>query len=214
VCLRKVGAAGGPAPLPLGETVGHGIRSTVRPAGVGAADAGASISSPGRGSQRLPRRTRPNGVHTAPVRRQVHSRGAGDNSDRIRSDAALAKLCGACPIPASSGKTNGRHRLNRGGNRQANAALHRAIVVRMRWHPPTIAYVQRRTAEGSLQKGHHPLPQEVRRPRDLRAVACTELHAGPPAGRRLKRLDIADQGRTEWHAPDRRVGVQHCSCRP
>jgi transposase len=47
---------------------------------------------------------------------------AGDNNDRIRSDAALAKLCGACPIPAGSGKTNGRHWLNRGGNRQANAA--------------------------------------------------------------------------------------------
>lgn len=73
---------------------------------------------------------------------------AGDNTDRIRSDAALAKLCGACPIPASSGKTNGRHRLNRGGNRQANAALYRAIIVRMRWHPPTIAYVERRTSEG------------------------------------------------------------------
>jgi len=77
---------------------------------------------------------------------------AGDNTDRIRSDAALAKLCGACPIPASSGKSNGRHRLNRGGNRQANAALHRAIVVRMRWHPPTIAYVERRTAEGLSKK--------------------------------------------------------------
>jgi len=73
---------------------------------------------------------------------------AGDNSDRIRSDAALAKLCGACPIPAGSGKTNGRHRLNRGGNRQANAALYRAIIVRMRWHPATIAYVERRTTEG------------------------------------------------------------------
>jgi transposase len=77
---------------------------------------------------------------------------AGDNSDRIRSDAALAKLCGACPIPAGSGKTNGRHRLNRGGNRQANAALYRAIIVRMRWHPPTIAYVERRTAEGLSKK--------------------------------------------------------------
>ena len=66
----------------------------------------------------------------------------------IRSDAALAKLCGACPIPASSGRTSGRHRLNRGGNRQANAALDRTIVVRMRWHPQTIAYVQRRTTEG------------------------------------------------------------------
>jgi transposase len=77
---------------------------------------------------------------------------AGDNTDRIRSEAALAKLCGACPIPASSGKTSGRHRLNRGGNRQANAALHRAVVVRLRWHPATIAYVQRRTAEGLSKK--------------------------------------------------------------
>ena len=77
---------------------------------------------------------------------------AGDNHDRIRSDAALAKLCGACPIPAGSGKTNGRHRLNRGGNRQANAALYRAIIVRMRWHPATTAYVARRTAEGSPRR--------------------------------------------------------------
>ena len=73
---------------------------------------------------------------------------AGDNSDRIRSEAALAKLCGVCPIPASSGQTSGRHRLNRGGNRQANAALYRIVIVRMRWHEPTRAYVDRRTAEG------------------------------------------------------------------
>jgi transposase len=77
---------------------------------------------------------------------------AGDNNDRIRSDAALAKLCGACPIPAGSGKTNGRYRLNRGRNRQANAALYWAIIVRMRWHPPTIAYAERRTAEGLSKK--------------------------------------------------------------
>ena len=73
---------------------------------------------------------------------------AGDNTDRVRSEAALAKLCGACPIPASSGRTTGRHRLNRGGNRHANAALYQAVIVRMRWHPPTTAYVSRRTAEG------------------------------------------------------------------
>jgi len=73
---------------------------------------------------------------------------AGDNTDRIRSEAAFAKLCGVCPIPAGSGKTNGRHRLNRGGNRHANAALYRAVVVRLRWHAPTIAYMERRTAEG------------------------------------------------------------------
>lgn len=77
---------------------------------------------------------------------------AGDNTDRVRSDAAFAKMCGACPIPAGSGKTNGRHRLNRGGNRQANAALYRTVIVRMRWHEPTIAYVERRTAEGLSKK--------------------------------------------------------------
>jgi transposase len=77
---------------------------------------------------------------------------AGDNDDRVRSEAAFAKLCGACPIPAGSGKTNGRHRLNRGGDRQANAALYRAVIVRMRWHAPTVAYVERRTAEGLSKK--------------------------------------------------------------
>jgi transposase len=73
---------------------------------------------------------------------------AGDNTDRVRSEAAFAKLCGVSPIPTGSGRTGGRHRLNRGGNRQANAALYRAVIVRMRWHPPTIAYVERRIAEG------------------------------------------------------------------
>jgi len=77
---------------------------------------------------------------------------AGDNTDRIRSEAAFAKMCGVCPIPTGSGKTSGRYRLNRGGNRQANAALYRVVIVRMRWHPPTIAYVERRTAEGLSKK--------------------------------------------------------------
>jgi transposase len=75
----------------------------------------------------------------------------GDNPERIRSEAAFAKLCGACPIPASSGKTS-RHRLNRGGHRQANAALHRVVVVRMRTHQPTLDYVRRRTAEGKSKR--------------------------------------------------------------
>ena len=72
---------------------------------------------------------------------------AGDNPERIRSEAAFAKLCGACPIPASSGKTN-RHRLNKGGNRQGNAALHHIAIVRMRYHQPTRDYVDRKTKEG------------------------------------------------------------------
>jgi transposase len=76
---------------------------------------------------------------------------AGDNPTRIRSDAAFAKLCGACPIPASSGVTH-RHRLFRGGHRQANAALYRIVTVRMRWHQPTVDYVVRRTAQGLSKK--------------------------------------------------------------
>ena len=76
----------------------------------------------------------------------------GDNPDRIRSEAAFAKLCGACPIPASSGMTTGRHRLYRDGHRQANAALHRAVVVRMRYHQPTVDYVVRRRAEGRTKR--------------------------------------------------------------
>ncbi len=77
---------------------------------------------------------------------------AGDNTDRVHSEAAFAKLCGVCPIPTGSGRTDGTYRLNRGGNRQANAALYRAVIVRMRWHAPTIAYVANRTAEGKSKK--------------------------------------------------------------
>lgn len=72
---------------------------------------------------------------------------AGDNPHRLRSEASFAKLCGACPIPASSGKTT-RHRLNRGGDRRANNALFRIVLVRMRHDPATRAYAARRTAEG------------------------------------------------------------------
>lgn len=75
----------------------------------------------------------------------------GDNPERIRSEAALAKLCGVCPIPASSGKTN-RMRLNRGGNSQANAALYRAAIVRMRDDHETKLYTARRTAKGKTRR--------------------------------------------------------------
>jgi transposase len=75
----------------------------------------------------------------------------GDNPERVRSEAAFARLCGASPIPASSGMTN-RHRLSRGGHRQANAALYRVVIVRMRHHRPTIDYVARRSAEGRTKR--------------------------------------------------------------
>ena len=72
---------------------------------------------------------------------------AGQNTERMRSEAAFAMLCGVAPLPASSGKTN-RHRLNRGGDRQANATLYRIVLCRLRWDPRTKAYAARRTAEG------------------------------------------------------------------
>ena len=69
---------------------------------------------------------------------------AGENPGRMRSEASFAMLCGVAPIPASSGKTSGRMRLNRGGNRRANSALHAIAVRRMRYDPRTREYVSRR----------------------------------------------------------------------
>lgn len=76
---------------------------------------------------------------------------AGDNPDRLGSEASFAHLTGVAPIPASSGKRH-RHRLNRGGDRAANNALYTVALVRMRHHEPTRAYVRRRTAEGLTKK--------------------------------------------------------------
>ncbi len=72
---------------------------------------------------------------------------AGQHPERLRGEAAFAHLCGAAPIPASSGKTH-RHRLHRGGDRGANRALHLAVVVRMRWCPRTRGYAEQRTKQG------------------------------------------------------------------
>ncbi|SDL62764.1 Transposase [Modicisalibacter muralis] len=72
---------------------------------------------------------------------------AGDNPERLRSEASFAALCGVSPIPASSGKTQ-RHRLNRGGDRAANSALHIIAIGRLRLDAITQDYVQRRLTEG------------------------------------------------------------------
>jgi transposase len=75
----------------------------------------------------------------------------GQNAARFDDEAAFAHLCGAAPIPASSGKTD-RHRLNTGGDRQANAALHLIAVCRLRYCERTRAYAARRTAEGRSKR--------------------------------------------------------------
>jgi transposase len=72
---------------------------------------------------------------------------AGDNPGRLRGEAAFAALCGVAPVPASSGKSH-RHRLSRGGDRDANRALYLLALGRMSWDPRTRAYVERRTATG------------------------------------------------------------------
>jgi transposase len=76
---------------------------------------------------------------------------AGTNPHRLKSEASFAMLCGVAPLPASSGQTN-RYRLNRSGDRQANAALHRIALVRMRWHEPTQHYIERRLNEGKTKR--------------------------------------------------------------
>jgi len=76
---------------------------------------------------------------------------AGDNPDRLRSAASFAALCGTSPIDASSGRQQ-RHRLNRGGDRQANCALYYIVMSRLRWHQPTKNYMARRIAEGRTPK--------------------------------------------------------------
>jgi transposase len=122
-------------------------------------------------------------VHTvAPQLVQLHGVGteiagqflvtAGDNAGRIRNEAAFAKICGVAPQPASSGRTSGRHRLSRGGDRAANSALYIVTIVRLRHHPATRAYVERRTAEGLSKR-------EIIR--CLKRYIAREIYANLPA---------------------------------
>ena len=78
---------------------------------------------------------------------------------RVRSEAAFASLAGVAPIEASSGQRS-RHRLNRGGDRTLNRALHTVAITRMRCHPETRAYELRRSAEG---KTHRDIRRSVKR---------------------------------------------------
>ena len=97
---------------------------------------------------------------TAPERLSIYGVGiataatllvtAGDNPERLRSEAAWAHLCGVAPIPASSGKVT-RWRLDRGGDRRANAALWVIVITRMSADKRTRAYVERRLAEGKTK---------------------------------------------------------------
>ena len=103
---------------------------------------------------------------------------AGDNPHRLRSEAAFARLCGVAPYPASSGRTD-RHRLNRGGDHDADSALWRITLVRMRCHQPTKDYVARRISEGKTKT-------EIMR--------CLKRYIARDAYRLLHELRIANIG--------------------
>ena len=76
---------------------------------------------------------------------------AGDNPDRLHSEAAWAHLCGVAPVPAGSGKTNGKVKAHDGGDRQANSALWRIVMVRIAHDPETQLYFERRVKEGKTK---------------------------------------------------------------
>lgn len=117
---------------------------------------------------------------------------AGDNPGRMRSEASFAMLCGASPIEASSGKTV-RHRLNRGGNRRANRALHSIVISRMRGDARTSEYIAKRVSEGkSKREAMRCLKRYVAREayRALMSPTATRHAAGPSLAARRKRAGL------------------------
>jgi transposase len=104
---------------------------------------------------------------------------AGNNPQRLHSEGSFAHLCGVAPLDASSGKQL-RHRLNRGGDRQANSALHTVAIVRMSHDPTTRAYVARRLAGGSPDQARsRPFSQALPHPPDVPPPHRHHLPTGP-----------------------------------
>lgn len=105
-------------------------------------------------------------------------------AERFSSDAKLARLAGVAPIPASSGKTS-RHRLDRGGNRQLNCALHRIAVTQGRVHPPAREFLARKQAEG---KGR------------MEALRCLKRHLARAVWNTLRDSESFDPDRRKLQA--------------
>jgi transposase len=142
-------AAAGLKPRP-GDPVRHATLFTIRTLGRRVAYLHDEVAELTRLLKPLIDQTAPGLVGVYGVGHEVAAKllvAAGDNPERLSSEAAWAHMCGTAPLEASSGKTI-RHRLNRGGNRQANNALYRIVITRMSSHQPTTDYVARRRAEG------------------------------------------------------------------
>ena len=99
---------------------------------------------------------------------------AGENTSRIHNERSFARLCGAAPLDASSGKQQ-RHRLSRGGDRQANSALWRIVITRLSYDPATRRLPPTPLRRRQDQNRSHPLPQALRRTRALRMPPATRL---------------------------------------
>jgi len=145
-------AVGSLRPRP-GDAAGYSLRTALR-------ELGRRVEFPGAQIQRLDELIVPLVTARAPGLLSLCGVGpdtaalliaADDHPGRLRGEAAWAHLCAVAPVPASSGKSR-RHRLNRGGNREANHALWRIVITRMSTHPATRACVARRTAEGLSKK--------------------------------------------------------------
>lgn len=146
------------------------------------------------------------------------SYGTGLNPGRLRSEASFAAICGACPIPASSGKTV-RHRLNRGGDRQANSALHEIARQRVMRDPETAEYAERARGRGKsdrevmrclkryvAREAYRALmrPHEIRRPEDAselvaarRAAKVSQVRAASILGTSEKYISMLERGQRE-----------------
>ena len=155
------------------------------------------------------------------------SYGAGLNPGRLRSEASFAAICGACPIPASSGKTV-RHRLNRGGDRQANSALHEIARQRVMRDPETAEYAERARGRGKsdrevmrclkryvAREAYRALmrPHEIRRPEDAselvaarRAAKVSQVRAASILGTSEKYISMLERGQRELK-PKRRANA-------
>lgn len=155
-----------------------------------------------------------------PVSAAALAAAAGDNPSRLRSEASFAALCGACPVEASSGRV-ARHRLNRGGDRRANAALHQIVIHRERHDPATRAYAERRRREGKSDREirrclkryvareawraltrplEAPEPPGAALAAARRAAGATQAEAARALGCSPSSLSALERGRRPWPA--------------
>lgn len=152
---RLARTAAGLRPDPDGDRARYGTKLAVRALGRRVLDLDVELRTLDAALRELVDATAPSllAMHgVGPDTAAILLVAAGDNTERIHSEAAWAHLCGTAPIPAGSGKTNGRVRLNPAGNRQANHALWRIVITRMSTDERTRRYVARRLDEGLTKR--------------------------------------------------------------